>query len=136
MSFSKLSISSYEIRQQFINFFKEKEHHFVRSSSVIPYNDPTLLFTNAGMNQFKPYFLGTQIAESKRVVNSQKCIRVSGKHNDLEEVGVDVFHHTFFEMLGNWSFGDYYKKDAIRWSWVLFTEPWGLDKSRLWVTVY
>ena len=125
-----------QIRSDFIKFFQDRDHRFIRSSSVVPFDDQTLLFTNAGMNQFKPIFLGSNKADYQRAVNTQKCIRVSGKHNDLEEVGVDVFHHTFFEMLGNWSFGDYYKKEAIKWSWELFTELWGLDKSRLWVTVY
>ena len=125
-----------EIRQSFISFFEEKNHQLVRSSSVVPVDDPTLLFTNAGMNQFKPILLGEKEANPSRAVNSQKCIRVSGKHNDLEEVGIDGFHHTFFEMLGNWSFGDYYKKDAIRWAWEYFTEVLKLDKNRLFVSVY
>ena len=125
-----------EIRKSFIDFFRDKGHQFVRSASVVPHDDPTLLFTNAGMNQFKPIFLGEQQADHLRAVNSQKCIRVSGKHNDLEEVGFDTFHHTFFEMLGNWSFGDYYKAEAIEWAWELFTSVWGLDKERLWATVY
>ena len=127
---------SKEIRQSFIQYFESKEHKFVRSSPVVPIDDPTLLFINAGMNQFKPIFLDQVQASHARVVNSQKCIRVSGKHNDLEEVGVDTFHHTFFEMLGNWSFGDYYKKEAIEWAWDLFTNEWNLDKQRLWATVY
>jgi alanyl-tRNA synthetase len=129
-------MNSSEIRSSFIEFFKKKKHTFIQSSSVVPNNDPTLLFTNAGMNQFKPIFLNETLPDNIRAVNSQKCIRVSGKHNDLEEVGVDKFHHTFFEMLGNWSFGDYYKEDSIKWAWELLTETWKLDKSRLWVSVY
>lgn len=127
---------SSEIRNQFIEFFKSKEHKHVPSAPVIPYDDPTLLFTNAGMNQFKDVFLGTGNREYARAVDTQKCIRVSGKHNDLEEVGVDTYHHTFFEMLGNWSFKDYYKKEAIAWAWELLTEVWKLPKDRLFATVY
>ena len=125
-----------EIRKQFIDFFKNKKHKYIQSSSVCPKNDPTLLFTNAGMNQFKPYFLDIEKPKFRRAVNSQKCIRVSGKHNDLEEVGIDDYHHTYFEMLGNWSFGDYYKDEAIKWAWELLTEVWKLDKDRLWVTIF
>lgn len=125
-----------EIRQQFLDFFKEKGHHIVPSAPIVLKNDPTLMFTNAGMNQFKDYFLGNQQSPYPRIADTQKCLRVSGKHNDLEEVGVDTYHHTMFEMLGNWSFGDYFKAEAIAWSWELLTEVYKLPKDRLYVTVF
>jgi alanyl-tRNA synthetase len=140
-------MTSSEIRNSFLKFFEERAHTIVPSAPVVPYDDPTLLFANAGMNQFKDVFLGTGKRSYTRATDTQKCIRVSGKHNDLEEVGRDTYHHTFFEMLGNWSFGDpsepdgigragYYKKEAIEWAWELLTKVWGLPKNRLWVTVY
>ncbi|MFH1213575.1 MAG: alanine--tRNA ligase [Candidatus Neomarinimicrobiota bacterium] len=125
-----------DIRREFLEYFASNGHKIMRSAPVIPQNDPTLLFTNAGMNQFKSIFLGQENIEYSRVADSQKCIRVSGKHNDLEEVGKDTYHHTFFEMLGNWSFGDYYKAEAIQMAWKLFTEIWKFPPERLWATVY
>lgn len=129
-------LTANEIRSQFLEFFKSKQHTIVPSAPIVVKNDPTLLFTNAGMNQFKDYFLGNKEPQHKRVADTQKCLRVSGKHNDLEEVGVDTYHHTMFEMLGNWSFGDYFKKEAIAWSWELLTEVYKIPKNKLYVTVF
>ncbi|MEO2006139.1 MAG: alanine--tRNA ligase-related protein, partial [Candidatus Poribacteria bacterium] len=128
--------SAREIRDGYLDYFRELEHAVVPSASTIPRNDPTLLFTNAGMNQFKDVFLGTGSRPYVRAADTQKCVRVDGKHNDLEEVGYSKSHHTFFEMLGNWSFGDYFKREAIQWGWRLLTDVWGLPKDRLYVTVF
>ena len=129
-------MNSKDIRAAFFTFFKSKSHSIENSAPMVLKDDPTLMFTNAGMNQFKDVFLEFETPENKRVANTQKCLRVSGKHNDLEEVGVDTYHHTMFEMLGNWSFGDYFKKEAIQWSWELFIEVYKIDKSKLYVTVF
>lgn len=131
-----MSLTSQEIKAKFLAFFESKNHRIVPSAPIVVKGDPTLMFTNAGMNQFKDFFLGNAVASNKRVANSQKCLRVSGKHNDLDEVGHDHYHHTMFEMLGNWSFGDYFKADAISWAWELLTEVYGLPKDRLYVTVF
>ena len=129
-------MNSSTIRQTFLDFFKSKQHHVVPSAPMVIKNDPTLMFTNAGMNQFKDIFLGNKTGKYNRVADTQKCLRVSGKHNDLEEVGHDTYHHTMFEMFGNWSFGDYFKKEAIEWAWELLTEVYRIDKSRIYVTVF
>ncbi|MFN0274422.1 MAG: alanine--tRNA ligase, partial [Chitinophagales bacterium] len=129
-------MTSLEIRKAFLDFFESKQHKIVPSSPIVVKNDPTLMFTNAGMNQFKDIFLGNLPVQFPRIADTQKCLRVSGKHNDLEEVGVDTYHHTMFEMLGNWSFGDYFKKESIQWGWELLTEVYKLDKNRLYVTVF
>ncbi|MHA7864157.1 alanine--tRNA ligase [Flagellimonas marinaquae] len=129
-------MTSQEVRAQFLNFFKEKNHKIVPSAPMVMKDDPTLMFTNAGMNQFKEYFLGNSVAKHKRLTDTQKCLRVSGKHNDLEEVGKDTYHHTMFEMLGNWSIGDYFKKEAIAWAWELLTEVYIIDKDSLYVSVF
>ncbi len=129
-------MNSLEIREKFLEFFKSKEHKIVDSAPIVVKDDPTLMFTNAGMNQFKDYFLGNKTPEKRRIADTQKCLRVSGKHNDLEEVGRDSYHHTMFEMLGNWSFGDYFKTESIEWAWELLTRVYGLDEERLYVTVF
>jgi len=129
-------MKSSEIRKKFFEFFESKDHKIVDSAPIVLKNDPTLMFTNAGMNQFKDFFLGTKKPEIRRVADTQKCLRASGKHNDLEEVGYDSYHHTMFEMLGNWSFGDYFKKEAISWAWELLTDVYGLPKDRLYITVF
>ncbi len=129
-------MKSQEIRNQFLEFFKNKKHQVVPSAPMVIKDDPTLMFTNAGMNQFKEFFLGNGTPKSNRITDTQKCLRVSGKHNDLEEVGMDTYHHTMFEMLGNWSFGDYFKKEAIQWAWELLTEVYKIDKDILYVSVF
>jgi alanyl-tRNA synthetase len=129
-------MKSSEIRRQFLQFFASKNHTIVKSAPMVVKDDPTLMFTNAGMNQFKEFFLGNSKSKNNRIANTQKCLRVSGKHNDLEEVGIDTYHHTFFEMLGNWSFGDYFKKEAIDWSWELMTKIYKIDIENLYVTIF
>ena len=129
-------MKSNKVRSEFLSFFKKKNHKVVKSAPMVIKNDPTLMFTNAGMNQFKDNFLGNVISDNKRIVDTQKCLRVSGKHNDLDEVGIDTYHHTMFEMLGNWSFGDYFKKEAINWAWELLTEIYKIDKESLYITIF
>src|SRR6266567_1078442 len=132
-------MKSTDVRERFLRFFEERGHRRVKSSSLVPQNDPTLLFTNAGMNQFKDVFTGRETRDYARATSSQKCVRAGGKHNDLDNVGYTGRHHTFFEMLGNFSFGDYFKEDAIRFAWELLTDRvrgYGLDPARLWATVF
>src|SRR5260221_232306 len=135
-SHAKKTLPGNDIRRLFLDYFHAHKHEIVPSSSLIPHNDQTLLFTNAGMVQFKDVFLGTDKRPYKRATSSQRCVRAGGKHNDLENVGYTARHHTFFEMLGNFSFGDYFKKDAILYSWELLTKVWKLPADKLWVTVY
>jgi alanyl-tRNA synthetase len=129
-------MESKQIRQSFFDFFASKDHLIVPSAPMVVKNDPTLMFTNAGMNQFKDIFLGNSPAKSSRIADTQKCLRVSGKHNDLEEVGHDTYHHTMFEMLGNWSFGNYFKKEAIQWAWEFLVDKMGLSPDVLYATVF
>ena len=129
-------MKSFEVRKTFLDFFVEKGHKEVASSSLVPINDPTLMFSNSGMNQFKDVFLGTEKVKFDKATSSQKCVRAGGKHNDLDNVGFTLRHHTFFEMLGNFSFGDYFKEQAIELAWELLTEKFKLDKDKLWVTVH
>src|SRR6202789_4089781 len=130
------NLSGNQIREEFLRFFEGKGHRRGHSSSLVPANDPTLLFTNAGMNQFKDVFLGAERREDSRAATSQKCVRAGGKHNDLENVGFTRRHHTFFEMLGNFSFGDYFKREAIAYAWELLTGVWGIDPAKLYVTIF
>ena len=129
-------MNSKEIRSKFLSFFEGKNHAIIPSAPMVIKNDPTLMFTNAGMNQFKDVFLGNNSAKNNRIADSQKCLRVSGKHNDLEEVGHDTYHHTMFEMLGNWSFGDYFKKEAIEWAYEFLVKEMKIDPERLYATVF
>ena len=129
-------MNSQDIRSTFLDFFKNKKHSIVPSAPMVLKDDPTLMFVNSGMAPFKEYFLGNAQPKNNRIADTQKCLRVSGKHNDLEEVGYDTYHHTLFEMLGNWSFGDYFKKEAIAWAWELLTEVYKIDKDILYVTVF
>ena len=129
-------MTSRAIRQKFLDFFENKKHKIVPSAPLVNKDDPTLMFINAGMNQFKDYFLGNKTPDNPRIADTQKCLRVSGKQNDLEEVGIDSYHHTLFEMLGNWSIGDYFKKEAIEWAWELLTKEYKLEADRLYVSVF
>ena len=128
-------MKSAKVREKFLDYFRGKDHEIVPSAPLVIKNDPTLMFTNAGMNQFKDLFLGNSAIKSPRIADTQKCLRVSGKHNDLEEVGIDTYHHTMFEMLGNWSFGNYFKKEAIKWAWDLLTGVYKISPDRMYVTV-